>query len=380
MEKGDIPMLKPSKERILNYFIELVKLPSLSRHEKPVAEYIESILDKLKIPYYIDNAGEKIGSNTGNIIAHLKGKGDGPTIMFSAHMDTVGPVGEGVRPQIEGDIVKSDGTTILGSDDKAGIAAILELYTVLVENGVSPSGDIVAAFTISEEIGLLGAKNIDLKGKKIDFAYVIDSSNDPKYIIHRAPSHYELYFRVYGKAAHAGVNPELGVNAIWVASKMISSFKMGRIDKETTFNIGRISGGRAFNIVPERVEFIGEARSHNEQKIQTLLEDVEKKTENIAKENKAKVDFKKIEGFKAYHIKESEPVVKFIISAYNRLGMEYELTFTNGGSDANVFNKMGIPSLVMSEGTHNPHSLNEWVDINDIVKVSNILLSLSGVY
>ncbi len=372
-------MLKPNKERILDYFVELVKLPSLSRHEKPVAEYITSILEKLKIPYYIDNADKEVGSDTGNVIAHFKGRGNGPTIMFSAHMDTVGPIEKGVKPQIEGDVVKSDGTTILGSDDKAGIAAILELFTLLAENSISPSGEIVAAFTISEEIGLLGAKNIDLKDKKVDFAYVIDSSNDPKYIVHRAPSHYELYFRVYGKAAHAGVNPEAGVNAIWVASKIISSYDMGRIDKETTFNIGKIFGGRAFNIVPERVEFIGEARSHNEEKIHSILRDVEKKAEEIARENNAKIDFKKVEGFKAYHIAKDEPVVKFITSAYERLGMEYELTFTNGGSDANVFNKMGIPSLVMSEGTHNPHSLNEWVDINDIVKVSSILLSLSGV-
>ncbi len=372
-------MISPKRERVLNYLLDLVKIPSLSKKEKPVALYIADLLKKLDIPYYIDNAGEKIEGDTGNIIATLKGKGEGPTIMFSAHMDTVGPVGNGIRPRVEGDIVRSDGTTILGSDDKAGITAILELFTILKENNITPPGDIVGAFTISEEIGLLGAKNIDLREKKIDFAYVLDSSNDPKYIVHRAPSHYELYFTVWGKSAHAGVNPEKGINAIYVASKIISSLQMGRIDRETTFNIGKISGGRAFNIVPEKVEFVGETRSHNDEKIREILRNVEEKIEEFSRESGAKVDFKKVEGFKSYHIDENAPVVKYIINAYRNLGMEYELTFTNGGSDANVYNKMGIPSLVISEGTHDPHSLSEWVDINDIMKVSAILLSLSGV-
>ncbi len=372
-------MMKPNRERLLNYFLDLVRIPSLSRHEKKVADYIKGVLDKLEIPYYVDSAGEKIGADTGNVIATIEGKKEGPAIMFSSHMDTVSPVGDGINPVVEGDIIRSDGTTILGSDDKAGVSAILELFTLIKENGITPSQDIVAAFTISEEIGLLGAKNIDLKGKNIGFAYVLDSSNDPKYIVHRAPSHHELYFTVYGKAAHAGVNPEKGINAIFVASKIISSFNMGRIDEETTFNIGKISGGRAFNIVPEKVEFIGETRSHSDSKIQKILQDVREKTERISKEYNARTEFKDVEGFKAYHIKEDAEVLKKIIDAYKRLNMEYELTFTNGGSDANVFNKMGIPSLVMSEGTHNPHSLDEWVDLNDIIKVVNILISLSEV-
>ncbi len=369
----------PNKERILNYFLDLVKIPSISKNEKEVADYISSLLDKLKIPYYIDDAGKSVGSNTGNVIAYIEGIPNAPTLMFSAHMDTVGPVEDGVKPRVEGDIVKSDGTTILGSDDKAGITAILELLTLIKEQSLTPKVNIVAAFTISEEIGLLGAKNIDLKGRKIDFAYVLDSSKDPKYIVHRAPSHYELYFTVHGRSAHAGASPEKGINAIYVASKIISSFNMGRIDEETTFNIGKISGGRAFNIVPDKVEFIGETRSHSEEKIQHILEEVEEKTKVISKENDAKTDFKKVESFKAYNIDKNAPIIKNIVSVYEKLGMEYVLTFTNGGSDANVFNKMGIPAIVISEGTHNPHTLDEWVDIGDIVKVSNILVSLCGV-
>ena len=372
-------MTEINRERILNYFLDLVKIPSLSKNEREVAEYLKKFLKQYSIPYYVDDADIKVGANTGNIIAYMEGKGEGLTIMFGAHMDTVGPINGGVKPEVEGDIVKSDGTTILGSDDKAGIAAILECLTILKENKIIPKNDIIVAFTISEEIGLLGAKNIDLKGKKIDFAYILDSSKPPKFIINKAPSHYELYFTVHGKSAHAGVNPEKGINAISVASKIISSFEMGRIDEETTFNIGKISGGRAFNIVPDKVEFIGEVRSHSDEKIHSILKDVEEKTLNISNENNAKVEFSKVEGFKSYYIKEDEPVTRYVVNAYRNEGIEYEFTFTNGGSDANVFNEMGIPSLVISEGTHNPHSLKEWVDIKDIMKVSKILLNLSGV-
>ena len=372
-------MTMPDKERILSYFLDLVKIPSLSKNEKGVANYISSLLDKLNISYYIDNADKNVGSNTGNIIAYIEGKPNAPTLMFSAHMDTVGPAEGGVKPKVEGSIVKTDGTTILGADDKAGITAILELLTLIKEQNLTPKVNIVAAFTISEEIGLLGAKNIDLKGRKIDFAYVLDSSKDPKYIIHRAPSHYELYFTVHGRSAHAGASPEKGINAIYVASKIISSFNMGRIDEETTFNIGKISGGRAFNIVPDKVEFVGETRSHSEEKIQHILEEVEEKTKVISKENGAKTDFKKVESFKAYNIAKDAPIIKNIISVYEKLGIEYVLTFTNGGSDANVFNKMGIPTIVISEGTHNPHTLDEWIDVGDIVKVSSILIALCGV-
>src|SRR5256886_6734020 len=248
-----------NQERIKNLLLELVQIDSRSRKERDVAERIKKYCEEMGAQVEIDHAGEKVGGNSGNVIARFAGTlADAQPIMMSAHMDTVVP-GEGVKPIIEGDIIRSDGTTVLGGDDKSGCAVIIETIHCLQEQNI-PHTPIEAVFSICEEVGLLGAKHVDVSKLKSKYGIVFDS-DDPGFLFTKGPSSNHMEFRVYGLEAHAGVAPEEGISAIKIAAEAISAMKLGRIDHETTVNIGVIEGGKATNIVTNFVVLRGEARS-----------------------------------------------------------------------------------------------------------------------
>ena len=221
------------ESRLLETVLELVQLDSESRNERAVADYVKQKLKTLGYMVKEDDADTYTGGNAGNVIAYHAGSGTGKSVLFCAHMDTVAP-GNGVKPVVEGSIVKSDGTTVLGGDDKAGIAAILEALVVLHDTN-AVHGPVQVVFTVAEEVGLLGAKYLNLDTlQPVDAAFFFDSDGMPNQICVASPYHIDITARFYGKASHAGVEPEKGISAVQMAANAIASMQLGRLDAETT--------------------------------------------------------------------------------------------------------------------------------------------------
>ena len=366
------------EKRLVEGFMELVRIDSVSKEEKDLADYLLKKLKKLGLEVMVDQAGEKIKSNSGNIIARLKGNTNNAIpIMFSAHMDTVVP-GKNIKPICVEEKIVSDGKTILGADDKAAIAALLEALYIIRENDI-PHGDIEILFTICEEIGLKGAKNLDISSLKAQIGFVLDAEGSVGKIITTAPSQNYLEIIIYGKSAHAGANPEEGINAIQVAGYALSRIKLGRIDEETTSNIGIISGGRATNIVPDVVRLKGEVRSRNEEKLEKYTEQIKKISENTAQEFKAKAVVKINKEYYSYNLSPDEQVVSIATKAAKNIGLQPLLYPSGGGSDANVFNKNGIPSVALAVGMEKVHTVEEYILIKDLKNTAEYILSIINI-
>ena len=364
-----------NEKRLIESFVELVKIDSVSREEKEVADFLVKKLKDLGLEVIVDQAGEKVKSNSGNIIARLKGNKDkGIPIMFSAHMDTVVP-GKNINPLCDGEKIVSDGKTILGADDKAAIAALLEALYIIKEKNIS-HGDIEIVFSICEEIGLHGAKNLDISSLNARIAFVLDAGGQVGKIITTAPSQNSLKIIIYGKSAHAGSNPEEGINAIQVAGFALSRMKLGRIDEETTTNIGIISGGKATNIIPDEVTLEGEVRSRKEEKLEKYTERLKKIAEDTAQEFKAKAEVKINREYYCYNLSTDDQVVKIATKAVKDMGLQPLLCPSGGGSDANVFNKKGFPSVVLAVGMEKVHTLEEYILVKNLKNTAGCILSI----
>ena len=252
--------------RLKEEFIELASIASPSRREGAVARRLEAILKGMGASVEVDGAGEQVGGNTGNLLARFPGNTPGaPPFFLSGHMDTVGPA-DAIHPVVEGDVVRTDGTSVLGGDDKAGVVAILEAIRTLRERSI-PHGDIEVVLTICEEYGLLGAKHFDTGRLRARRGLVLDVDGVCE-LITRAPAANRLTFTVHGLAAHAGICPEQGMSAIQIAAEAIAAMRLGRLDAETTANLGVIQGGLAGNIVPASLTVRGETRSLSPDKLE----------------------------------------------------------------------------------------------------------------
>lgn len=375
-EKGERRrIMMVNQERMLQEFFELVRIKCSTKEERQVADVLKARLAELGAAVSEDNAGEKIGGNTGNIIANWQGTVSGaPAVMFSAHMDCVEPCA-GVEPKLENGIITSAGNTILGADDKAGVVAILEAMRVIKEQNI-PHGDIQVVFTIAEEGGLNGSKNIDKAQLRAAMGFVLDSSGSPGEIIMMAPGQNKIEVLVRGKTAHAGIAPEDGVNAIIVAAKAMAELKDGRIDFETTANVGNIKGGGATNIVPEQVTIIAEARSRNMDKLAAQTQHMVETFERVAAANKAKAEVKVTKAYDPFVLKEEMPVVMVSKQAVRAIGLEPVLKGTGGGSDANFFNLYGIPSVVLGVGMNKVHTTDEFIKEADLYKTGELVISI----
>ncbi|MGA9176066.1 MAG: M20/M25/M40 family metallo-hydrolase, partial [Desulfobacterales bacterium] len=330
---------------------------------------------------FVDNAGDKIGGNSGNLIAKFKGNTQAPPLLLNAHMDTVEP-GRGVTAVLENGTFTSDGTTILGADDKSAIAILLETLTILKENDL-PYGPLELVFTVCEEIGLQGAKHLDLSAVTAKYGFALDAT-DTEGIVTRAPSANHLEFTVHGKDAHAGAAPEKGINAISLASKAIATLELGRIDRETTCNIGIIEGGIATNIVPNLVKVKGEVRSHDDEKLDNITNKIvfsfTEAIENYKKMNandelpRVEINIKK--DFPRTHIPDDHPVIKLATRAAENLGREMKTKTTGGGADANIFFEKGIFTGVLGTGMRDMHTVRESVKLDDMVRTAELLLEI----
>lgn len=375
------------RERMTEHVMDLIRIDSLSKQEKEVAIKLEADMSALGAECYYDDAGEKVNGNVGNLIVRLEGnKQDAPPFLLSAHMDTVGP-GEGIKPRVEDGIMKSDGTTILGSDDKSGVSVITEVIRALKENEI-PHGDIEIAFTICEEIGLLGAKHIDITKFSAKHGIVLDSST-PSRLVLKCPSADKLEFRVHGLEAHAGLCPENGISAIEIASEAIANMRLGRIDELTTANIGIVQGGRATNIVPNLVRVVGEARSHNEETLKNQVDHMRKCFHDAVAERQVTIEDDLSTQGQTFTAKLEEYVERsydkmdvggdsltanLVDRAVANLGHTIAHHTSGGGCDANYFNKMGIECVNLGTGMYELHTVNEYLVLEEFYRCAEIVL------
>ncbi|MBU1194500.1 MAG: M20/M25/M40 family metallo-hydrolase [Proteobacteria bacterium] len=370
--------------RLGQRFEELVKIDSLSGCERNVALELEKILTEMGAAVCFDSAADKVGGNCSNLVAKFKGTVDAEPIFLSGHMDTVGP-GEGIKVRFADGIYKSDGTTVLGADDKSAIAIILEVMQVILDNHLEyPPVELI--FTVCEEIGLLGAKHLDYSLIESKFGYILDST-DTRGIVTKAPAANKITIKIYGKAAHAGAAPEKGVNAILVTSKAISGLTLGRIDHETTCNLGTIKGGVATNIVPEFVEIQGEARSHDPEKLEAVTQGIVNAFYTAAEEFSpdSRTQSPRIEAvietdFPHTHICEDHKVIKLARKAAANLGTSMESRTIGGGADANIFFSKGIVAGVLGTGMTDVHTLNESIALADMENCARLILEILKVH
>jgi len=371
-----------NRDRLADTFKFLVEIDSVSGEEKDVCLAIRNILDSIGAKTMLDHSEEKTGSNTGNLIATFDGTIPASPMMFNAHMDTVDP-GRGVKAILKDGVFTSDGTTILGSDDKSAIAILLEVMRTILERDI-PHGPIELVFTVCEEIGLTGAKYLDCSLIRSTFGYSLDAS-DPDAVVTRAPAANRIDFKIHGKDSHAGSSPETGINAIVAASRAISAIpRLGRIDDETTCNIGVIRGGIASNIVPNLVTVEGEARSHNQEKLDTITDEiVTSVTKAIEVEQKKypgtglpAVEMEVDSYFPLKHIPDDHPMVQLAFKAAENLGRTIRTKTTGGGADANVFTQKGIPMGVIGTGMTDVHTVRESIKLDDMVRSAELVVEI----
>jgi tripeptide aminopeptidase len=367
-------------DRLADTFKQLVEIDSVSKQEGEFAGELQRQFEALGAETVVDDAGSPTGSNTGNLIVRLKGDRQVPPLLLNAHMDTVQP-GEGIRAIYESGKFSSRGDTILGADDKSAVAILLETVRVLKENNLA-HGPLELVFTICEEIGLIGAKNLDFSLISANYGYALDAT-DTEGIVTRAPSANRFQLTIYGKDAHAGAHPEKGINAIMLASKALSGLSIGRIDQETTCNIGKIEGGLATNIVPPTVTVCGEVRSHDEEKLNRVTKDILDAFEKTVNEYKSDPgeDLPRLEimiekDFSCTHVPEDHPVVTLAQQAAGNLGQPMQTKISGGGADANIFFEKGITVGVLGTGMREVHTVREYVMLEDMVKTTALLLEI----
>jgi len=371
------------KPRAVAEFLELVQIASLSKREGRIAKRLVATLEGLGVAAEIDDAGARVEGETGNVLARFPGSvPDAPPLLLCAHMDTVVP-GENVRPVVDGDIVRTDGTTVLGGDDKAGIVAILEALRAAREHRV-PHGPVDVLFTICEEMGLLGAKHFDVGRLRARRGLVLDCDGVFE-LVTQAPAANRVDVVVHGREAHAGVCPEQGISAIKVAAEAIAAMRLGRIDAETTANLGLIQGGMAVNIVPNRVSLRGEARSRSVEKLEAQTEHMRRCFEEAAarhrvsaggREHAARVEARVERDYERLDLSDETPIVRMVVEAATKLHRSLRTRATGGGCDANVLNGRGLEVANLGCGMREIHTVNEWIDLRDMIATAELVLEV----
>ncbi|MDB4894078.1 MAG: aminotripeptidase PepT-like protease [Firmicutes bacterium] len=363
-----------NQERITNLLMELCATDSASRQERLMADKLKPMLSELGFAVHEDDAGSKVGGNTGNLSARLPGTSGGEPLLFSSHMDRVTP-GMGVKPRIEGEYVVSDGSTILGADDAAGLAAIIEAVRVLKERNL-PHPVIELGITICEEVGLLGAQHLDYSWFTAKSGFVLDSSGPVGEIVTQAPSSAKLNATFRGKAAHAGVAPEKGISAIQIAARAIAGMKLLRIDSETTANIGSIMAEGRTNIVPETCTLAAETRSLDKTKLEAQIAHMTDSMEAAAAELGGTVEVEVVRSNTGINLAADSAPVTRAQRAAESIGATPRLASTGGGSDANIFNGNGIATAVLGVGYEEIHSTRERMPVAQLAHLAEWTLAI----
>lgn len=355
-----------NKDRIFEEFKELVAIPCHSTKERQIFEVVKAKLEALGFTVEEDDAASKLDSECGNMWAFLPGNKAGATkVLLSGHLDGVEPCGGTTVVRKDG-ILYSDGTTILGSDDKSGVVAIIEGVRMILEENAE-HGDIQVLFTIAEEGGVNGSRCMDQSKLNADVGYALDSEGAPGEIIVGAPGQYKYSIKVIGKTAHGGMEPEKGINSVMVAAKALAEVKRyGRIDEETTANIGIINGGIATNIVPALVEIQGDARSRNSEKLIAIRDEIVNTICTAVEKQGAKAEADVILKYNSFLVDENSKVVELAKDACAEFGFEPNVGLTGGGSDANFINAYGVPCVILGTGMSNVHTVDEYIKEEDL--------------
>lgn len=363
-----------AESELIQEFEELVKIDAESLEEREICDLLKEKLRNLGFSVKEDDAGEQIGGNAGNVYGFLKGTLPGEPVLLSAHMDTVKP-GKGKKPVRKDGRITSDGTTVLGADDVAGIVEILAGIRQTKEKGY-PHRDIEVLFCVAEELYTVGSHVFDFSQIRSGEAYVLDLSGDVGAAAYQAPSLISFRIEVQGKAAHAGFEPEKGVHAIAVMADVIKSVVQGHINEQTTCNIGTIQGGTATNIVPEVCVAEGEIRSFSHEEALECLRKIETVVQQTAKDQNAEGKVTHTIHLKAYKTQENSVPVRQFQKACKKLRLEGKLVSTFGGSDNNSFAEHGIPGLVLSCGMENAHSVREYIKEDQLQAGTDLVTEL----
>lgn len=364
-----------NKDRVIARFMEMVQIDSESGQEREMIDYMTDLFQGWGYEVIEDNAAARAGTGAGNLLVNIPGQIDSHyKLMFTAHVDTVVP-GKGIVPVIRDGYIYSQGETILGGDDKAGLASIIEMVEVLRENQLE-HGDIQLAITVSEEIGLVGAKNFDQGLLKSNMGIALDSNGDVGRMIMQGPVQKTMVIDIKGKSAHAGIAPEEGISAIEIMADAISQMPLGRIDEDTTANIGIVQGGKATNIVCDQVKINAEARSVIRTKLDEQIEKMEEAVRSAVAKRGGEYSFVVTEEYPEFSFDKEDPEVQLVARSMARIEVKPVYAKSGGGSDANIFNGYGIKTINLGIGMEGIHTTNERIAIDQIHEMSALLVEI----
>ncbi len=359
---------------VLDLFLELASIPSPPGEERAVADRVQRYLRDCGLQPDEDDAGRRVGSTMGNLYAALEPTTEGEPLFLCAHLDTVSPWDE-LEPVVADGVVRNARPTILGADNKAAVAVMLEaVRRILAES--RPHAGIELLFTPKEEVGLLGAFAFDHSRLRARVGYVYDQAAPIGDVVLGAPSaqQFEITFR--GRAAHAGMYPEEGRSAIAAAARAIAEMQLGRVDEETTANVGLIEGGTAANIVPERCSLVAEARSHDDRKLAEIVQSIQDAVTFAAGLAECEAETKLQRSYRAYRFKRDERAVELAAAALERCGFEPSYGLSGGAADANVFNERGLACVNLANGMAEIHTPDEHIAVADLEAMVEVTLAL----
>ena len=359
---------------VAELFLELVRVPSPSGEERVVADQVIEYLQALALPVDEDDVGTRIDSTIGNLLCRIEPSGEGTPLFFCAHLDTVPPEGP-IEPVVEDGVVRNGGGTILGADNKAAVAAMLEATRRIVAEN-RPHGGIELLFTPKEEVGLRGAEAFDQERLHARLGYVYDHAGPIGEVILGAPYQVKLDASFRGRAAHSGMYPEEGRSAIAAAARAIADLRLGRLDEETTANVGEIHGGTARNIVPERCSFAAEARCHDERKLGELIQEMLETITFAAQVSDCDVETAVDPSARGYRFKRDDEAVRLAAAALERTGFQPTYGLSGGGADANIFNERGLQCLNLANGMTDIHTPDERIAVTDLDRMVDVTLAL----
>ncbi len=359
---------------VLDLFLDLAAIPSPSGHERAVAERVGRELRDLGLRPVFDDTGARIGSDTGNLWARLDATAAGTPILLCAHLDTVVPTGP-IEPVVEDGYVRNRAGTILGADNKAAVAAMLDgVRRVLVEN--RPHAGIELVLTTREETGCQGAHAFDTSELAARVGFVYDHQAPIGDVVIAAPYQRTVDVTFGGRAAHAGINPEDGRSAIQAASRAIADLRLGRLDDETTANVGRIVGGTARNVVPDRCAITAEARSRDEAKLVAVVQEMVDACTFAASVGDCDVETSLTELYRGYRLESDNPALEISFEALARCGFTPRGVEVGGGADANVFNARGLPCVVLANAMEHIHSPDERIAVDALGAMVEVTLAI----
>ncbi|KMY56214.1 peptidase M20 [Bacillus sp. FJAT-27231] len=375
MTQGSKAAEKVNADRLLDLFLELAKINGPSTKEQLVADYLKKTLPELGFTLEFDEAHRNFDGEVGNLIAWREGTDSSiPPLFFSTHMDTVLPT-EGLKPVIKDGMIQSDGTTILGADDRAALAAYLEAVRAVIESGV-PHGPIEFILTVNEQPGLVGARYMDYSKAKSKRGYIFDSSGDVGQIILKGPYSSRIWMEVEGNAAHIALNAEEGNSAFLIAAAGLSNMKLGAIDEETLANIGIIKGGELTSIIPGSVTVAGEVRSFSKEKLDKQLKHMEEVMQEAAEKSGGSVKVKIEKKYSGFDIAQDDILTQTAEAAAHNIKVNPYLTETLGGADTNVLNENGLTCLTLGLGFQNIHSFRECISVENLTNTGRLSAAL----